>query len=64
MTITRLTSEEINNYANEVYFKAKHRLGDTDTVSFVDSQCEWLGWWSKYLLYCNHKAFRTDLLGG
>lgn len=34
MTIIRLTIEEINRYADNVYLKAKQRLGDTDTVSF------------------------------
>lgn len=34
MTLIRLTSEEINRYADNVYLKAKQRLGDTDTVSF------------------------------
>lgn len=34
MTVTRLTIEEINRYADDVYLKVKQRLGDTDTVSF------------------------------
>lgn len=34
MTVTRLTVEEINKYADDVYLKAKQWLGDTDTVSF------------------------------
>lgn len=34
MTVTRLTVEEINKYADDVYLKAKQGLGDTDTVSF------------------------------
>lgn len=34
MTVTRLTIEEINRYADDVYLKAKQRLGDTGTVSF------------------------------
>lgn len=34
MMVTRLTIKEINRYADDVYLKAKQRLGDTDTVSF------------------------------
>lgn len=34
MTVTRLTIEENNKYADDVYLKAKQQLGDTDTVSF------------------------------
>ena len=34
MTVTRLTVEEINRYADDVYLKVKQRLGDAGTVSF------------------------------